>query len=116
MSKFMQKILKIFLIITVLLILNPISLTSLTGINNNLAKAETITDTPIVNFMVVSDIHGYLDNLKNAITDAKNNDCSAIIFNGDLTESGSDSEYNSLISTVNANIANNTLSPYYITG
>ncbi|GAA0085279.1 hypothetical protein UT300007_17180 [Clostridium sp. CTA-7] len=111
MNKLMQIL--VFLIITVFLIFNPISLT---GINNNLVKAETITDTPIANFMVVSDIHGYLDNLKNAITDAKNNNCSAIIFNGDLTESGSDSQYNSLISTVNTNIANSTLSPYYVTG
>lgn len=94
-----------------------LNITNLPGEKNNFVSAKTNDDDkPLVNFMVVSDVHGYLTNLKNAINDAKNNNCSAIMLNGDLTDKGYESQYDSLVSTVNENVKGSDIKPYYVTG
>ncbi|PUB08339.1 LamG-like jellyroll fold domain-containing protein [Paenisporosarcina sp. OV554] len=73
-----------------------------TAAESSAAGAENTTEDPIFSFMSISDTHSDTGKTVKAVTDAVNNNASAIVLSGDITNLGDSGEYDAIINAVNS--------------
>ncbi|KON86868.1 hypothetical protein AF332_08655 [Sporosarcina globispora] len=92
---FLKKLKKPFLS----LMLVNVALTGVVGstsAESSAAVTENTTEEPIFSFMSMSDTHSDTGKTAKAVTDAKNNNASAIVLAGDITNVGDSGEYDAI--------------------
>ncbi|PER28952.1 MULTISPECIES: LamG-like jellyroll fold domain-containing protein [Bacillus] len=89
------------LTLTMIAILVGLSATPFQG-KSSAAGTENTTEEPIFSFMSMSDTHTNTGKTVKAVTDAKNNNASAIVLNGDITERGDSGEYDTIKNAINS--------------
>ncbi|WP_052427426.1 LamG-like jellyroll fold domain-containing protein [Neobacillus niacini] len=67
-----------------------------TSAESSAAGAENTTEDPIFSFMSMSDTHSDTGKTAKAVTEAKNNNASAIVLAGDITNVGDSGEYDAI--------------------
>ncbi|XRG79028.1 LamG-like jellyroll fold domain-containing protein [Rossellomorea sp. GAMAL-10_SWC] len=87
------------------LMLVNLALTGVVGITSaesSAAGVENTTEDPIFSFMSISDTHSDTGKTVKAVTDAVNNNASAIVLSGDITNVGDSGEYDAIRNAVNS--------------
>ncbi len=73
-----------------------------TSAESTVAGAENTTEDPIFSFMSMSDTHSDTGKTAKAVTDAVNNNASAIVLSGDITNLGDSGEYDSIRNAIDS--------------
>ncbi|EPD52052.1 hypothetical protein HMPREF1210_01405 [Paenisporosarcina sp. HGH0030] len=73
-----------------------------TSAESSAAGVENTTEDPIFSFMSMSDTHSDTGKTAKAVTDAKNNNVSAIVLAGDITNLGDSGEYDAIRNAINS--------------
>ncbi|UVI29375.1 DUF7402 domain-containing protein [Paenibacillus spongiae] len=99
---FLKKLKKPFLILTMMATVSSGLSAVLFQTESFAAGAENPTDGPIFSFMSMSDTHNHTGNTAKAVTDAVNNNASAIVLVGDITNFGESAEYDAVKNAINS--------------
>ncbi|MES9684605.1 LamG-like jellyroll fold domain-containing protein [Gottfriedia acidiceleris] len=73
-----------------------------TSAESSAAGAENTTEEPIFSFMSMSDTHNDTGHTVKAVKDAVNNNASAIVLNGDITNLGDSGEYDAIKNAIDS--------------
>ncbi|PEZ02505.1 hypothetical protein CN326_20000 [Bacillus sp. AFS018417] len=102
---FLKRLKKSFLLLLLMgvTLVNSLGLdAALVQAESSAAGAENTTEEPIFSFMSISDTHSDTGKTVKAVTDAVNNNASAIVLSGDITNLGDSGEYDAIKNAVNS--------------